>query len=288
MDPSIAVGLLWLGVVVVIAATTAATVRSSAGVRWAVIEERYSAALDRATARVGRPGVAAAVVGIGVCLTTAICIGLGKLAGAVESGVDWPIFRFFQSHQVDWWKHLNNVITQMGNSKETQIATLVAAIVFGVLWRRRWWVPVVTLVVGFGFERLLGQVLRDIVDRGHPPTTLGTWPSGGCARLVIVVGLVLFIFRRYRGLRSGRDAAWWWAGLAVLANVEAYTRVVLSKHWFTDAVGGMIFGSLLLLTMIAGFTVLDRRTAPAAGPVPEMSSGREQDATARLDPAGTP
>lgn len=265
MDASILVGVAWIAVAVLVASTVAVAVRTSTGTVWDSLADRWLSATESLTRRVGRPAAAGVVVAVGVAVTTVLCWGLGKLAGALESAVDWPIFHFFQSHKVGWWRHLNSVVTQMGNGTETQILTVVAAIVFAILWRRRWWVPFVTLIVGFGFERLLGQLLRTIVDRGHPPTTEGTWPSGGCARLILVVGLILFIHRRYRGLRSGRDAAWWWAGLAVLANVEAYTRVVLSKHWFTDAVGGMIFGSLLLVTMIAGFTVLDRRSEPGRG-----------------------
>jgi hypothetical protein len=35
-----------------------------------------------------------------------------------------------------------------------------------------------------------------VVRRGHPPTTFGTYPRGGCARVLIVDGLILFMFER--------------------------------------------------------------------------------------------
>ena len=37
-------------------------------------------------------------------------------------------------------------------------------------------------------EKYGGIIIKKVVNRGHPPTTHGTWVSGGCARLLIVSG----------------------------------------------------------------------------------------------------
>ena len=45
------------------------------------------------------------------------------------------------------------------------------------------------------------------------------------------------------------------------------------EHWTTDVVGGGIYGLLLLLTMILGYSGLDRASRRAPGPMPEDNSG---------------
>jgi hypothetical protein len=274
MDGSVVVGALWLLAAALLAAACAVLVRRRRpGVRLQMLGLRVGRAVDGAIAELGRLAVAAIVTAAGLAFTVGCCWVLGRVAHHLEPRVDRPVFGYFQTHQVGWWRHLASVVTQMGNGRETQVATVVAAVVFAALWRRgRWWAPAVTLIAGLVLERFLAQILREVVHRGHPPTTLGTWPSGGCARLVIVVGLVIFLWRRWRGLPTGRAAAWWWAALFVLANVEAYTRVVLSKHWLTDTVGGVVFGGMVLATMMAGFAVLEREADP--GDVAETHADR--------------
>ncbi|MDQ1655188.1 MAG: superfamily, partial [Cryptosporangiaceae bacterium] len=57
-----------------------------------------------------------------------------------------------------------------------------------------------------------------------------------------------------------RTAAW--AVVALAAGVEGYTRIYLLKHWATDAVGGWLFGGLVLAA-VAGI-VLAVRAKPGA------------------------
>lgn len=258
MGVTVVLGVAWVAVVAVVAGSVAMWIRGQPAGWGRAVTGRCADLIEANTQRWGRPLTAAAWIAAGTVFTFAVCWALGKLAGAVEGAVDRPAFSFFAAHQVGWWDHLNSIVTQMGNGTETQVLTVVAALVFAVLWRKgRWWAPPAIFLVAFLIERFAGKLLAHMVDRGHPPTTLGTWPSGGCARLVLTVGLIIFLYRRWRGLGGGRDAAWWWAALAVLGSIEAYTRVVLLKHWLTDTFGGLAFGSLLLVVMATGFTILD-------------------------------
>jgi hypothetical protein len=61
-------------------------------------------------------------------------------------------------------------------------------------------------------------------------------------------------------------------------SVQAYARMDNQEHWFTDVVGGVVFGAMVLVTTGAAFT-LDRGAASSDSPtrlpgVPvDLSSG---------------
>ncbi len=259
MNEAVAVAVVWLALVGGTAGLLARRARTGSpdpSTHWLLSRTRPVAALS--VHSLGRPLSAGIVLGAGMAYTIAVCWVLGRGAKAVEEALDHPAFSFFDDHQAHWLSSASSLLTQMGNRDPTVVVTVVAAVVFAVLWRKsRWWAPPVTLLVAFAMERFGAELLRLVVHRGHPPTTLGTWPSGGCARLILVYGLVIFLYQRWRGRGIGSEAAWLWLGLALLAGVEAFTRVYLLKHWLTDAAGGLVFGTLLLMTMMATFTVLD-------------------------------
>jgi membrane-associated phospholipid phosphatase len=46
--------------------------------------------------------------------------------------------------------------------------------------------------------------------------------------------------------------------LAAMVTLEGYTRVYLLKHWLTDALGGYVYGGLMLTVFVyAGRALLD-------------------------------
>jgi membrane-associated phospholipid phosphatase len=156
-------------------------------------------------------------------------------------------------------------------------------VVFSVLLafvagRRRWWAPGILILSVILVEKYQQSMLATIVDRGHPPTTLGTYPSGGCARLISVYGVILFaILELARAGRRTRVLTW--TVLAAAAFMEGYSRWYLNKHWLTDVLGGWLYGGLLLVVAVfAGRALLRRGTAttPLTGdrvePVGSISS----------------
>ena len=114
------------------------------------------------------------------------------------------------------------------------------------------------LPVGFVLEKTLQDLLKLVVDRGHPPTTLGSFPSGGCARVVLVYGLIVFLVLRWSETRDPRVWAAGGAVVALCAVVQAYARMFNLEHWATDVAAGLLFGVLLLATMVGVVLVLDR------------------------------
>src|SRR5581483_10083540 len=88
-------------------------------------------------------------------------------------------------------------------------------------------------------------------DRGTANAGAGSFPSGGCARLITAYGIVFFLALVTWPSIARRWRIAGWTTLAVLAFVEGYTRLFLFKHWLTDVLGGWLFGALMLLALIA-------------------------------------
>lgn len=218
---------------------------------------RLRTAHDHLVDDLGRGGAAFVIYSTGLAVTGVICWLLGKLAAALQHAVDWPVFHSARAGRVDWLVRINDVLTLMGNRLEIKIVALAAGVLLALWYRRRWWVPVVALFVVFSVEHYLQQFLGLTVHRGHPPTSLGTWPSGGCARLISVYGLIVWLYLRNRLYGGRRSAALLWGLLAVAAWLEGYSRQILLKHWTTDIVGGWMFGVLLLAASAAALAALD-------------------------------
>ena len=257
---------MWLALFIVGAAVVALVV-ALLRVRPQGDNQRVAAISARARAVQGAlldtlPGWAAAlgVLLAGTAATIAVFWPLGSIFKVLEPRVDLPLFRFAQARQGHaTWTAINELFTQMGNRPQVKVVCVIAALVLGVLWRKRaWWVPVVVIAAAFGFEKYSQAILGKVVARGHPPTTLGTYPSGGCARILAIYGIILYlvVITPRDSVRAGR--LWLFGGLSMAAYIEGYTRIFLLEHWFTDVVGGWIFGSALLGVLVAATATLAR------------------------------
>jgi hypothetical protein len=229
---------------------------------------RWATAADDAISSIGRWRAAAVVLLAGWSITIAVGWILGNAARRLQRVVDRPVFDWWAHRHLGgawssvWWK-----LTDIGSTTVTQSVAVAGGVALAVLYRDRWtwWAPPVTLLVGYLAEKYSQTLLVLAVHRAHPPTSLGTWPSGGMGRLILIYGLIIyFVITRY-WLRVPRAWAGGGALLAVLASVQAYARINNLEHWLTDVIGGAIYGVLLLALLIVVHLTLTHEPRPTRG-----------------------
>ena len=226
--------------------------------------------------------VAVSVAGAAVAFMIMLVLGA---AWVVHHGstIDQPIYRFTIHHQVHDWVRVMGRLTRVGNTWTTWGAALTAAAVLAAFWPRgRRWIPPVVLVTALLVDHFETLGIRHVFGRVGPPNSPhGTYPSGGCERVVLFYGLIAYLAWREA---SGRRTSGIWAGVgvAMLAFNEAYSRSYLTLHWFTDAVSGLVYGTLLLVVFIVAVRIVagpPRRPGEVTAPERRRHSAPAAEAT---------
>jgi membrane-associated phospholipid phosphatase len=223
---------------------------------------------------VGSRSAGSSIIGLLLILAAGVITvyGLTALLGilAVHEGprIDQPIYSWMIHHQVHFWKSFMDRVTKVGDTWTTWGATVAAAVCLAAFYRQRKWLPPVALGAAIFTDHYLTLALRHTFHRLGPPDSLnGTYPSGGCDRILILYGLIAYLI--WREVGGSRRAAIWSAGVvAAVGFSEAYSRGYLTLHWFTDIVSGLIYGALLLAVFIATIRLVD---GPARTVTPDAS-----------------
>jgi hypothetical protein len=221
-----------------------------------------------------------AIAVAGVLLVFGVMCALGLLVVHHGLVIDRPIFRFMGKHQVHVLARVMDRLTKLGNTWTTWGAALAAAACLAVTWRTKRWLPPVTLAAAIVADHFTTLALRHVFHRLGPPTSpLGTYPSGGCDRVILFYGLIAYLlWREFSGQRRTAVAAA--AVVAALGFNEAFSRVYLSLHWFTDACSGLFYGCLLLTVFIVAVHLVAGR--PGVSRAGETGLGREPSAEVPL------
>jgi membrane-associated phospholipid phosphatase len=113
-------------------------------------------------------------------------------------------------------------------------------------WRRRWW-----HLSAFAAAVILSEVaigsLKTLYERPRPPGALvavtgGSFPSGhAVAASVTAVAAVIALFP------EGPRRYWWGVGAAFFSLAMGLSRAYLAAHWLSDAVAGVMLGTLFAL-----------------------------------------
>jgi predicted secreted protein len=218
-----------------------------------------------------RPAVARDVIRLGAisCAGGVAAYGVMRLLGPpiVNHGltIDEPIFRWTTGHQVKGWAAVMERFNKIGNTWTIWGAAGAAAACLGVAWPRQKWLPPSVLGAAVVVDHYATLALRHKFHRVGPPTSpLGTYPSGGCDRVVLFYGLIAhMLWREFSG--SYRGKVWAAGTVAALSFNVAYCRQYLSKHWFSDIVLGLFYGLLLLAPFTAAIRLIAGPAAAGTG-----------------------
>jgi membrane-associated phospholipid phosphatase len=229
----------------------------------------------------GRPVTALVFVLFWAAATVAVFWPVGLLAHSLENAIDWPVLLWVTDRRSPGFESFNWWYTALGDRDPLKIVVVVAAVFFAPFWRRRFWIPLVAILFSFPLEQYVQAILAGMVDRGHPPTGLGSYPSGGIARVVMTFGAIaLFIALTWRMRRRWHVLSG--TVVLIMASYEGYSRIYTQKHWLTDVISGLVFGPALFLGYALAVAVL------AGGyPRPEEPAA-EAEATAPATPAAEP
>ncbi len=215
------------------------------------------------------------ILAVGAVAVYALTSLLGLLVVHAGPSIDKPIYYWMIHHRVHFWKSVMNRVTKVGDTWTTWGAAGAAAACLAAFYRRQKWLPPVVLGAAIVVDHYLTLALRHTFERiGPPDSPLGTFPSGGCDRIVVFSGLIAYLI--WREVSGSRWAATWSAGVvAALGFSEGYSRGYLTLHWFTDIVSGLIYGGLILAVFIATIRLVD-------GPTPEVAAGTVPDRPAAV------
>src|ERR1700677_59593 len=219
------------------------------------------------------------ILAVGAVVVYGLTCLLGVLVVHAGPHIDKPIYTWMTSHRVHFWKSAMNRATKVGDTWTTWGAAVTAAVCLAAFYRSHKWLPPVALGAAIVFDHYLTQALRHTFHRlGPPDSPLGTFPSGGCDRIIVFYGLIAYLI--WRELSGSRRAAVWSAGvIAALGFSEGDSRFYLTLHWFTDIISGLIYGCLILAVFIITIRVVigpARQKATDAWPgVPVPLSGHQ-------------
>lgn len=198
------------------------------------------------------------IAGAIVAVTFAIVVGVGALS-RIDAIADFDTAGFERSDELRATAvtRAMRTVTQVGDFPVSYGAVIAAGVLLGVQ-RSSWRLALLPLVAAL-FQHALSAVAARALDSQVPtgPENLGNpgnYPSGGAARAVLWVGVVVFLATLDRA-----GARRWLLGVTlVAAAAEVVSRYYLGLHYPLDLVGGLVLGVGLLVAFVDLATRWDR------------------------------
>lgn len=195
-----------------------------------------------------------------VLLTIAVGSQVGRTAPATALAA---VGRFDQT-VYDATQHINHglltapakILSFLG-SGVFNIPFRIAALVLLLVLRR--FRHAIAFALTWAIAEGLMTATKGYLDRMRPPAPLlvthgSSYPSGhAVAGAAIGISLVIAFIPA-----GPRRRKWEWAA-AVFAFAMGLSRIYLNAHWFSDAMGGVLLGSGVALTVAAVVALTDRR-----------------------------
>lgn len=211
-----------------------------------------------------RLAVATVVLGVGLAAAFLVMTVAGLIIVHGGPTIDKPLFNWLAAHHREHvWKSLMSETTQFGYKWTTWGAAATAGVILALTWGENRWLPPVVLGSLIVVDHYVVRVITVTFHRVPPPgATQGTFPSGGCDRVIVFYGLIAYLL--WRELSGRRGPLIWAAGVvAALGFNESYSRTYLGLHWFTDTIGGLLLGCLELAVFVVAVELAAPRRVPA-------------------------
>ncbi len=197
----------------------------------------------------------------GALLTAVVVLGwliVVPFGGALD-GLDPSWNRMMAQIRQPWMLTIAYALNVIGGG---WVATLlVPLLILAMLVALRRWRAAVYAAAAFVVSVGLTQLIKEIFGRARPedllvPSDFGSFPSGHTANAATIAVVLIVIFRR------------WWILIAgvVWTLAMALSRTILSVHWLTDTIGGMLIGAsaaLLVAALLGRWALLPGLAHPA-------------------------
>ncbi len=193
---------------------------------------------------------------VGVAVLVASAIGFAVLAvlavfdeGALLA-IDEPIQRWIVDHRVAWLDGVMKAVTFLGS--RYAVGVLVLAVAIWTYRAGKCRVTLLILVLAFILNPVVEFAFKElIIERTRPQLAsiaLGRGASFPSGHVLVAVGfyamLPAMVAETHRRYRLQLTAA---IGAGVLIVAIGVSRVYVGVHWFTDVVGGIFLGSVIVL-----------------------------------------
>ncbi|MFF0383442.1 phosphatase PAP2 family protein [Streptomyces sp. NPDC004286] len=128
---------------------------------------------------------------------------------------------------------------------------LCAGVALWLVWRTAAWWTALWLVLTCAVAAVVQQAVKAAVARPRPvwpdpvdSARYAAFPSGHVMTATVACGLLLWLIHRH----GVRGAQWYGAVAVAVVSVVGVgvTRVWLGVHWFSDVLGGWLFGALVV------------------------------------------
>ena len=149
-------------------------------------------------------------------------------------------------------------VTDLGS---IYLVVVVAVIVGGILFSRRDWGRLLSLLLSVGLGQAVLNLLKFVFQRPRPKTELfvfsSSFPSGHAFSATVIYGFCIYLTFRFIN-----NAAAKWIGstlLALLILLIGLSRIYLGVHWLSDTLAGYVTGFAWLLFCVYFGTMVGAR-----------------------------